>query len=254
MKWKIVLVVVLGLCLLAGIFKMPMQTLLSGGDLEKEMVIVIDAGHGGIDGGASAADGTLEKDLNLAIAKALEKELQKYPVRVIMTRTDDRGLYSEEGTIRSKKREDLVARKAIMDEENVDLAVSIHMNNFPDDESVFGAQVFYSAQKNRRTNSFFREHTAASYAEKVQESLEFNISDGRERVAMEKNDILIFEEPTCPIILIECGFLSNKNELERLKTAEYQGLLAKAIWEGINANLCLKKSQKIEVIDSANKK
>ena len=128
------------------------------------------------------------------------------------------------------------------------------MNNFTSDESVYGAQVFYPRQKNKRTNGIFGEHTAESYAEKVQEALEINISDGRERVAMEKDNILIFEAPENPIILIECGFLSNENELEKLKTAEYQGIMANAIWDGINANLCLKKALKIEVIDSANKK
>lgn len=222
--------------------------------ISEEPVIVIDAGHGGIDGGATAEDGTLEKDLNLKVAKALEKKAKEYPVKVIMTRNSDEGLYGKEGTIRSKKRADLLKRKEIIDDENVDLVVSIHMNNFALDESVYGAQVFYPPETNKRTNELFSEHTAASYAENVQKALEINISDGRERTAMEKNDILIFEDPKGPIILIECGFLSNKKELERLKTAEYQGVLANAIWDGINANLCLKKKEKIEIINSANKK
>jgi len=220
----------------------------------EQITIVVDAGHGGIDGGATAADGTLEKDITLQIAKKLEKILEEYPVNVIMTRSVDTGLYDgTEQTIRSKKRKDLQRRREIFNEEGVDLAVSIHLNSFPQDESVYGAQVFYPAQTKGRTNGQIGEHTAAGYAKNVQKSLEINISDGRERQAMEKNDILIFEDINCPVILIECGFMSNEKELNRLKTAEYQRVLAKAIWEGINENLCLKKQEKIEVVDSANR-
>lgn len=225
------------------------------GRMKDEVTIVIDAGHGGIDGGATAYDGTMEKDITLKIAKELEKIMKDYPVNVIMTRTNDGGLYNEnEGTIRSKKTQDLIRRKEIFDGENVDLAVSIHLNSFPQDESVYGAQVFYPAQTEVRTSGLVDEHTSESYAKSVQKSLEINISDGRERVEMKKDNIVIFDGPLCPVILVECGFMSNKNELNRLKTAEYQGLLASAIWEGLNANLCLKKHTELKVIDSANKK
>lgn len=80
-----------------------------------------------------------------------------------------------------------------------------------------------------------------------------NISDGRERSVMTKDDFLVFEEPTCPMVLVECGFLSNKDECDRLKTPEYQEEMASAIWEGINDVLRLEKQQKLEIIDSANK-
>ena len=97
------------------------------------------------------------------------------------------------------------------------------------------------------------EHSSKDFAESVQKSLENNISDGRERKAMAKNDILLFDRIKARIILVECGFLSNQNECELLQTAEYQRKLSNAIWEGINEILCLKKVQKIQVIDSTNK-
>ena len=216
-------------------------------------VIVIDPGHGGFDGGASASDGTAEKDINLQISMQLKKVMEEYPVKVIMTRQEDVALNPSEGNIRSMKRQDLQQRRRIIDEVQPDLAVSIHLNNYKADASVYGAQVFYPKGEQKRTDMERCEQTSESYAEAVQKSLEINISDGRERTAMEKNDILIFENPTCPMILVECGFLSNQNELNKLKMAEYQRKLAYAIWEGIDEILCLEKGEKMKIIDSANR-
>ena len=221
---------------------------------EQKPVIVIDAGHGGMDGGASSADGVQEKDINLAIAKCLQKEMQGYPVEVRMTRTDDCGLYTDdERTIRQKKREDLLNRKKMIEQEEVILGVSIHLNSFPQDEKVYGAQVFYPRETNRGTTVPGQGYTAKDFAEAVQRSLETNISDGRERSAMSKNDILLFQNIDRSLILVECGFLSNPNECALLQTAEYQQLLASSVWQGINEILCLEKGKEVEVIDSANK-
>lgn len=222
--------------------------------------IVIDAGHGGMDGGAVAADGTQEKDINLAIAKALADIASEYPLEVVMTRTDDSGLYTDdERSIREKKREDLQNRKKIMEGEGVLLGISIHLNSFPQDEKVFGAQVFYPPQNSKKTNvqipSKTAEKSCASskdFAEAVQKSLEINIDDGRERSAMMKEDILIFKNSKANMILAECGFLSNEREAELLKSAEYQRLIAQAIWDGCNEILYMKKTEKIKIIDSAN--
>lgn len=221
---------------------------------DKLPVLVIDPGHGGMDGGASAADGTLEKDINLAIAKKLKKQAEQYPIKVIMTREADEGLYSGSGdTIRRKKREDLLNRKRIMEEENVTLGVSIHLNSFPQDEKVFGAQVFYPKGSEEQTHVQTGKNISRTLAESIQKSMETNINDGRTRSAMTKNDILLFQNTHANLVLVECGFLSNRQECEKLKIAEYQDLLAKSIWEGINENLCLKKIQKTDVLDSANK-
>lgn len=222
-------------------------------------VIVIDPGHGGFDGGAQAADGTEEKQINLSIARKLEEAAAGYPVEVILTRTGDEGLYSASNQ-GNKKREDLLRRKEIMAEANPVVAVSIHLNSFPQDASVYGAQVFYSpdglngdALRTGEQEGEQRKPDSRDFAESVQKALESHISDGRERSAMAKNDVLILKNPPCPVILAECGFLSNPAEAEKLKTAEYQGLLAEAIWDGINAILCLEKEEKVQVVDSANR-
>ena len=109
------------------------------------VTIVIDPGHGGIDGGAEADDGTPEKNINLSIALKLKELAAGDGWNIIMTREEDTGLYSEgSSTIRSKKTEDLKKRKQIFDSSAADAAVSIHLNSFTADRSVRGAQVFYA--------------------------------------------------------------------------------------------------------------
>lgn len=220
-------------------------------------VILIDPGHGGFDGGAEGADGTMEKNINLQIALKLRDIMADYPVEVILTREDDRAL-TDSGPngaqeTKNKKRQDLENRRRLMEESGAVLVVSIHLNSFPADVSVYGAQVFYPREQIKRTDGRTDEQDAKILAENIQKALETNISDGRERVAMSKGDIIIFKEPVCPVILVECGFLSNKVECDKLKTAEYQEALASAIWKGLNENLCLEKNKKTEIVDSANK-
>ena len=214
---------------------------------DKIPVIVIDAGHGGFDGGAEAADGTQEKDINLAIAEKLAAEAEKYQVEIVMTRDGDYGLYGADSV--EKKRDDLTARKKIMEESGAELAVSIHLNSYPQDTSVYGAQVFYAEGEQAGTDV----HTAREIAENVQNALETSLPDGRERVAMKKNDVLLMKDPPCRFILVECGFLSCPGEAELLKTAEYQGKTAAAVWKGINEILCLPVKNQLPVTDSANK-
>ena len=104
------------------------------------ITVVIDAGHGGFDSGKVGVDGTLEKDVNLLIAKKLEKLLQAADIHVVMTRTEDAGLYDE--TSDNKKRQDMTNRIKLINEANPACIVSIHQNSYPE-ESVDGAQVFY---------------------------------------------------------------------------------------------------------------
>lgn len=223
-------------------------------EAESIPVIVIDAGHGGIDGGATAKDGTMEKDINLQIAVKLKEIMENYPLEIVLTRSEDTDLAGrDEGSIHSRKRQDLLVRKEIIAAAAPLLAVSIHLNSFPQNELVYGAQVFYPKEEVQRTDGRAYEHTAKDFAESVQKAIEIGISDGRERSAMTKNDILLFEEPACPMILVECGFLSNSDEADKLKSSEYQEQIALAIWEGINEKLCLKETPKMEIIESENK-
>ncbi len=238
----------------ASVFPETVSAPASGGqDLP---VLVIDAGHGGFDGGAQAADGTKEKNINLAIALELADMARQYPVEVILTREQDEALYTDKNTA-SKKREDLLRRKEIMEEAGADLAVSIHLNSFPQNTGVYGAQVFYPDDEpdgqDGRTDEQAGEQSSRALAESVQNALETSISDGRERTAMKKKDILLFQDPPCRIILVECGFLSCPEEAEKLKTAEYQRKLAEAIWKGINEQLCLAERENIPVVESTNR-
>ncbi len=223
------------------------------GASEENYKIVIDPGHGGFDGGAVAKDGTVEKEINLAIALELRDVLMDYPVEAIMIRDKDVSLDTGEQATGNRKQQDLKKRKTIITESAADLTISIHLNSYPSDVSVYGAQVFYPKKEQKRTAEDSCEQVSKTYAENVQKSLETNIQDGRERVAMAKGDTYLLKNIDTPFILIECGFLSNVNECDKLKRADYQRLMAEAIWEGINTSLRLEKKQKIQIIQSANK-
>lgn len=212
---------------------------------DKRPVIVIDAGHGGIDAGASGEDGTSEKDINLAIALKLKEAIEKYPVDVVLTREDGEELLEGYDGNGGRKRYDMENRKKIIDENEPALTVSIHLNSFPSDGSVCGAQVFYPKNHDKRTEEQTGEQTSKVFADSVQRSLAEAVSGSETKEALTKNDIFLFQQIDSPIILVECGFLSNAEERENLKTAEYQEKLAEAIWDGINEILCLKKQKKI---------
>ena len=182
------------------------------------VTIVIDPGHGGVDGGAQADDGTPEKNINLSIALKLKELVEADGWSTIMTREEDKGLYSEQNsTIRSKKTEDLKKRKQIFDSSAAAAAVSIHLNSFTADRSVRGAQVFYAGDSEE----------SRQLAECVQRHM------GNSRKAMAKSDVLILQQVKVPTIIAECGFLSNREESRKLRTAEYQNEMATNIYSGI---------------------
>ena len=189
-------------------------------------VVVLDPGHGGIDGGAESGDGTSEKDINLAISSQMRKLLEENGIRVIMTRTSDEGLYDPEqdAAIRTLKTQDLYERKRIIDEADADLAVSIHLNSFTQDTSVKGAQVFFSSDGPEELVS--RSEAAASL---MQEELNRKVNKDKKREELGKNDVFILKDITCPIVIAECGFLSNQEEAEKLKNTGYQKKIAEAL-------------------------
>ena len=182
------------------------------------VTVVIDPGHGGVDGGAEADDGTPEKNINLNIALKLKQLAENDGWNVIMTREKDTGLYSEQNsTIRSKKTEDLKKRKEIFDSSAADAAVSIHLNSYTADRSVRGAQVFYADGSEE----------SKMLAECIQNQMK------NRRRAMAKSDVLILQQAKVPTVIAECGFLSNYEESRKLRTDEYQNKLAKNIYSGI---------------------
>ena len=164
--------------------------------------IVIDAGHGGIDGGASGrATGVSESELNLKYAKQLEKLCINCGVNVVMTRSDSDGLYDEDAP--NRKKSEMEKRKEIINNSSADILVSIHMNSFPL-ASCNGAQIFYC----KGSNEGFK------LAKSVQEVVCKNFSNARSYVTV--GDYYVLNNSNIPAILIECGFLTNEREEKNL--------------------------------------
>lgn len=172
-----------------------------------EYVVVIDAGHGGRDGGAvGKLTGVTESQLNLKYAKMLENLCREFGIGVVMTRSNMEGLYDEGAT--NKKRSEMEKRKSIINGSNADLMVSFHMNSFPL-ESSNGAYVFYA----KGSEEGFR------LAKGVQESLCQSFDNARGYVSV--GDYFVLNCSSIPAILIECGFLSNPKEERLLAEDEY---------------------------------
>ncbi|MBR2848077.1 MAG: N-acetylmuramoyl-L-alanine amidase [Clostridia bacterium] len=187
------------------------------------LVIVLDPGHGGEDGGASGADGTVEKDLNLTVAKAVGDILTAAGYDVRLTRTDDRLLYDLYGDLSDytghKKTYDLRNRLRFAREADADLFVSIHMNKFPE-EKYKGLQVYYSPGAAE----------SQTIADTVQNYAKLYLQKDNTRVTKRSSSaIYLLSRAEMPAIMIECGFLSNEAELQNLTDSIYQKQLALTI-------------------------
>ncbi len=210
-------------------------------------VLLIDPGHGGIDGGAESDAGVTEKEINLAIAKYIRELAEEDGWKVVMTREEDISLgETNSKTIRSKKTADLIARREMIRKVNPSVAVSIHLNSFKQDRSVRGAQTFYPAGPEDQ----FVYMESKKLAELIQEQLIAGIADGTDRVALAKRDLLMFKNPTVPMAIVECGFLSNKQEAELLANEDYQRKIARCIYEGILKYTGKVRGEPIKSIDS----
>ncbi len=186
--------------------------------------VVVDAGHGEPDGGAVGNHGVLEKDLNLAVARFLQGYLEQSGAEVILTRSDDNGIYDAKSqTIRQKKRTDLSNREKLIRESNADLFVSIHMNKFSDSK-YSGPQVFYSANH----------QSSKTLAEAIQKEIIAIIKPPSERAIKQAGqEIYLLKKTEIPSVLVECGFLSNDREEKLLMDEDYQKKMAWAIYCGI---------------------
>lgn len=185
--------------------------------------IVLDAGHGGVDGGAVSKQGTVEKDLNLAIALHLRDYLQQAGALVVMTREEDRDL-ADEGTsgYSRRKTEDLLKRVELIRSEKPDVMVSIHMNSIPSPKWS-GAQTFY--YPNHPDNELL--------ASLIQEEIRRNM-ENTNRAAGKVNEVFLLKAiEDIPSALVEVGFLSNPAEAARLADAEYQRQVAASIYQGV---------------------
>ncbi len=189
---------------------------------DTEQVIIIDAGHGGFDAGASANDGTLEKDINLKIATALNEVLVTYGYKTLLTRSGDYALSMDKSS-ETTKRQDLKKRVEYTTKYKNSIFVSIHQNKFAM-SSVHGFQTFYS--KNNENSKLLAESIQASAKNYAQ-------PDNQRPVKVDTRKVYIMEKIIVPAVIVECGFLSNQEELQQLKNQSYQMLLAYAVADGI---------------------
>ncbi|MBO5711845.1 MAG: N-acetylmuramoyl-L-alanine amidase [Acholeplasmatales bacterium] len=180
-----------------------------------EKIVVIDAGHGGEDGGASYLN-CVESEINLEIAYELKKVYEENGYKVIMTRKDNSSLC--DGSF--NKREDMNNRVNIVNSSNALYLISIHLNTFSDPK-YSGAQTFYS------TSNF----KSILLADLIQTSIISNLRN-TSRSIVERDNIYLLNKVTIPAVIVECGFLTNDNERSKLINKEYQMMLAWAIFEG----------------------
>lgn len=182
--------------------------------------VLIDAGHGGFDPGKVGIDGSLEKDINLSIALKLKSLLEQNDIEVLMTRTSDIALSLDSDS--NKKKADMRRRREQIIESQSDLVVSIHQNSFPSEQSK-GAQVFYYAQSKE----------SEQLAKILQIQLVNTLDPNNHRLQKPNDTYYLLKTNVCPMVIVECGFLSNYEEAAKLNSTEYQDKIAWAVHLGI---------------------
>ena len=180
-------------------------------------IVIIDAGHGGVDGGATSVSGVLESKLNLEIALKLNDLLHLMGIHTKMIRTTDVSVYTEGESIAAKKVSDLKERIKIVNETENAILISIHQNHFSE-AKYKGAQVFYGTMD-----------TSKNLAEKMQAAFKETVNPGNRRQIKKATGVYLFQNIKKPGILIECGFLSNPEEDRLLQNPTYQKNMASAI-------------------------
>lgn len=221
--FSIALVITLLMSLFSDLYKNSETIDATGAEQIDRIKILIDPGHGGIDQGTSGDSGVTEAPINLAISEKLMRLLEGTGFDVDMTRFEDEGLHSIKATtIRQKKNEDLINRVKMINNSNADIVVSIHLNSFPQ-KQYYGAHVFY--QNNSQTGKLA--------ADILQDSLKTILDPNNHRVPQVKKDIKIMDDTNIPVVLVECGFLSNDVEEKNLMNDEYQEKIAWSIFTGL---------------------
>ncbi len=188
--------------------------------LQRQNIFIIDAGHGGEDGGATSCTGVLESQINLEIAGRLNDLLHFLGHETKMIRTSDISIYTQGNTIAAKKVSDLKQRVKIVNETQQGILVSIHQNIFADSR-YSGAQVFYNDQSRK-------------LAGELQGNLIAALNPGSNRKSKAANGIYLMQNIEKPGILVECGFLSNPEEEQRLRSEDYQKKLCCVLASTLN--------------------
>lgn len=194
-----------------------------------QRILVIDAGHGGPDGGAVGISGTIEKDINLSVALRCELLMDLAGISTVMIRREDISLHENEAlSIGQKKVADIRRRVEIVQSLSSPVLLSIHMNSFPQSK-YSGAQVFYSKNNTLSTD----------FAEILQSSLQNGVNPANQRAAKQvPNEVYLMKKVDCPAVIVECGFLSNREEEALLQTENYQKKLTLSIGAAALQFLC----------------
>lgn len=208
--WPMYLIMVIVFSIVAVTGSRTVTTIAENIPVERSITFVIDAGHGGEDGGASSCTGVLESQLNLQIARRLEDLFHFLGYQTVMIRRSDISVYTEGKTIAQKKISDLKERVRIVNETAGAFLISIHQNIFADSRYA-GAQVFYN-----------QEGDAENIARLLQQAMVTSLNPGSNRQCKPADGIYLMQHSKRPGILVECGFLSNPEEERKLREGEYQ--------------------------------
>ena len=190
-----------------------------GADDSGRLCVVVDAGHGGDDPGKIGINGAPEKDINLQIAQKLKKYLEAEDVEVVLTRETEDGLYDANAS--NKKVQDMKRRIEVIEEADPILVVSIHQNSYSE-EYVKGGQVFY----------YGTSEVSKDLAETIQKQLK-QLDPENKREAKANTSYYLLKKTSRPIVIVECGFLSNAAEADKLSDPLYEERLAFRIFMGI---------------------
>ncbi len=193
--------------------------------VDREHRIVIDAGHGGIDGGATSCSGVLESHINLEIALRLEDMFHLLGYDTVMIRRTDESIYTQGNTIASQKVSDLKERVRIANETEDGILISLHQNTYSDSR-YRGAQVFYA-----------NGDCSQKIAQALQQNLIAVLNPNSQRKSKSAKGVYLMEHISCPGILVECGFLTNPEEEALLRNNEYQTKLCAVIAATVSAYL-----------------
>ena len=193
--------------------------------VQRKGTIVIDAGHGGIDGGATSCSGVLESKINLDIALRLEAVLQLLGLDTRMIRDTDTSVYTEGNTIAAQKVSDLKERVRIVNETPNAILISIHQNTFSDGR-YSGGQVFYSVDENSKV-----------LAQRLQTNINLTLCPGSNRKSKKAEGVYIMQNVNATAVLLECGFISNPVEEAKLRDAQYQKQICAVIASTVSCYL-----------------
>lgn len=218
-----------------GVLEKPKPIQTSDVAAEDEIkTVIIDAGHGGEDGGTSSKSGLVEKDINLELALTLKALLEDKGVNVILTRDSDTLLYDRNADYRGQKKKlDMAARLEIIQNTKNCIFVSLHMNAYTDPK-YSGLQVWYSENN----------ADSALLADKIQSNVKTTLQPSNNRKTKPAGDsIYLLKNSYCPAVLVECGFLSNVAEAKLFESKEYKSSLCSCLANSINEYIISKNAQ-----------